>query len=97
MIATSFDPKGDAAQVVTFNWNEGGVMILSAQDKLRVVSSMKEKPYTEIEKFQLLMSYLFELAYDLAIAPDVMCRRVWASIVFDGVGICVEDTSNHEW
>ena len=35
VIATSFDPKGDAAQVVTFNWNEGGVMILSAQDKLR--------------------------------------------------------------
>ena len=35
VIAASFDPKGDAAQVVTFNWNEGGVMILSAQDKLR--------------------------------------------------------------
>ena len=35
VIATSFDPKGDAAQVVTCNWNEGGVMILSAQDKLR--------------------------------------------------------------
>jgi len=71
VIAASFDPKGDAAQVVNCNWKEGGVMILSAQDKLRVVSSMKEKPYTEIEKFQLLMSYLFELAYDLAIAPDV--------------------------
>ena len=71
VIAASFDPKGDAAQVVNCNWKEGGVMILSAQDKLRVVASMKEKPYTEIEKFQLLMSYLFELAYDVAIAPDV--------------------------
>jgi hypothetical protein len=56
VIAPSFDPKEDAAQVVNFNWKEGGVMILSAQDKLRVVASMKEKPYTEIEKFQLLMS-----------------------------------------
>lgn len=95
VIAASFDPKGDSAQVATCNWNEGGVIILSAQDKLRVLSSMKEN--TEIEKFQLLMAYLFELAYDLAIAPDVMCRRVWASIVFDGVGICVEDTPNHQW
>jgi hypothetical protein len=32
---------------------------------------MKEKPYTEIEKFQLLMSNLLEHAYDLAIAPGV--------------------------
>ena len=31
---------------------------------------MKQKPYADIEKFQLLM-YLFELAYDLAIAPGV--------------------------
>ena len=32
---------------------------------------MKQKPYTDIKKFQLLKSYLFELAYDLAIAPGV--------------------------
>eukprot|EP00985_Skeletonema_marinoi_P023355 scaffold15522_cov92-Skeletonema_marinoi.AAC.1 len=71
VIAASYDPKGEAAQVVHLDWKEGGVMILGAQDKRRVVSSMKQKPYTDIEKFQLLMSYLFEVAYDLAIAPSV--------------------------
>ena len=71
VIAINYDPKGDAAQVIHCNWEEGGVMILSSQDKQRVVSSMKQKPYTDIEKFQLLKSYLFELAYDLVIAPGV--------------------------
>ena len=71
VIAVSYDPKGDAAKKVDLNWNSGGVMILNSHDVQRVKSSMSSKPYTDIEKFQLLLSYLFELAYDLAIAPGV--------------------------
>jgi len=35
--AVNYDPKGDAAQGIHCNWEEGGVLILSAQDKQRVV------------------------------------------------------------
>ena len=71
VIAVSYEPKGDAAKKVDLDWKSGGVMILNSDDVQRVKSSMKSKPYTDIEKFQLLLSYLFELAYDLAIAPGV--------------------------
>lgn len=71
LIAVSYDPTGDAAQKIDLDFRGGGVMILSTQDMQRVKSSMSKKPYTDIEKFQLLMSYLFELAYDVAIAPGV--------------------------
>ena len=71
VIAVSYDPKGDAAEKVDLDWKSGGIMILNSDDVQRVKSSMKSKPYTDIEKFQLLLSYLFELAYDLAIAPGV--------------------------
>jgi hypothetical protein len=69
LIAVSYDPKGDAAQKVDRDYRGGGVMILSTQDMQRVKSSMPKQPWTDVEKFQLLMSYLFELAYDVAIAP----------------------------
>jgi hypothetical protein len=63
--------KGDAAQLVHLDWDAGDLMIFTTKEKQRVVSSMPKQPYTDIEKFQLLISYLFELAYDLAIRPDI--------------------------
>ena len=68
-IAAGFDPKGRVAQLVNCSWDEGGVLVLNAQDKQRVSSSMPKRKYTDVEKFQILLSYLFELAYDVAIAP----------------------------
>lgn len=71
VIAAGFDPKGDAAQLVHLDWDAGGLMIFTTKEKQRVLSSMPKQPYTDIEKFQLLISYLFELAYDLAIRPGI--------------------------
>lgn len=46
-------------------------MILTDKEKRRIAGSMPNKPYTDVEKFQLLLSYLFEVAYDVAISPSL--------------------------
>ena len=50
--------------------HEGGVMILSNDDKEKIRSSMKSES-NEIIKFHTFLSYLMEFGYDLGIAPSL--------------------------
>ena len=71
VIAAGFEPKEDAAQIVNLNWDDGGILILNQEEKRQITACIPNKPHTEIEKFQMLMSYLFEVAYDVSIAPSL--------------------------
>lgn len=75
VIAAGFDPSSDLAQSVNRNWNDGGVLILDQDNINHIKSSMKKKNMQDIEKFQAILAYQFELAYDLAISPNFNVSR----------------------
>ena len=60
------------------DYKDGGLLMLSCDDKDRIESSLKsllKKELTKIEKYQEYIAYLFELGYDLAIHPDYNVSR----------------------
>ena len=68
VIAAGFDPTSEIAKSVAHDFKEGGILVLSNDDKVRIKSSMKNKTRTEIEKFQSILAYQFEFGYDIAIS-----------------------------
>ena len=50
MIAAAFDPKSAAAKLVDKDFMDGGILIISANDKRNIKSSTK-KEMTHIRKF----------------------------------------------
>jgi hypothetical protein len=73
LVAAGFDPTTDLAKCMDKDYQDGGLLMLSCDDKGRIESSLKsslKKELTKIEKYQEYIAYLFELGYDLAINPD---------------------------
>ena len=73
LVAAGFDPTTDLAKCMDKDYKDGGLLMLSCDDKGRIESSLKsslKKELTKIEKYQEYIAYLFELGYDLAINPD---------------------------
>ncbi len=69
IIAVGFDPSSKPATQVDNNYDEGGLLIMSKDDERRIKSCLK-KELTVVQKFQEVISYLFELGYDLALSPE---------------------------
>ena len=70
VVASGFDGKSEAAKYVDRDISEGGVLILSEQEKKHGRASMKNLKCSELEKFHHLLSYQMELGYDLSISPE---------------------------
>ena len=68
-IVAGFDPKCELASRIDKSYDEGGIMILSQTHKEKINASMKQTP-NALHKYHTYLSYLFELGYDLAIAPS---------------------------
>ena len=73
LVAAGFDPATDLSNRMDEDYKDGGLLILSCDDKDQIESSLKsslKKELTNIEKYQEYIAYLLELGYDLAIYPD---------------------------
>jgi len=69
IIAVGFDPSSKPATQVDKNYDEGGLLIMSKDDERRIKSCL-QKELAVVQKFQEVISYLFELGYDLALSPE---------------------------
>ena len=56
------------------DWKEGGLLILSDEDKKLIKSSMG-KDLAHIQRFQDTVAYQLEFGYDLAIPPELNVSR----------------------
>ncbi len=59
----------EPAMQVNKNYNEGGLLIMSKDDK-RCIKSCLNKELMAVQKFQEVIAYLFELGYDLALSLE---------------------------
>jgi hypothetical protein len=69
IIGAGFDPVSKPAMQVNKNYNEGGLLIMSKDDKRHIKSCLK-KELAAVQKFQEVIAYLFEFGYDLALSPE---------------------------
>ena len=67
LVAAGFAPTSTAAQTMDKDWKEGGLLILSDEDKEQI--KKKFGRVSELQKFQDICAYQLEYGYDLAIAP----------------------------
>jgi len=75
LIAAAFDHTSDNAMNLEKDWNEGGLLILSEDDKRSIKESMNSSNLTPIQKFHDIVAYQVELGYDLAIEPSLNVSR----------------------
>ncbi len=76
VMAVVLDPAAEPAMHVTKDCNKGELLILSRDDERRIKSALK-KDLTPVQKFQEVITYLFELGYDLALSPENNVSRSW--------------------
>ena len=69
MITAGFNPKSNAAPNLDKDQKEGGLLILTKDDKKFIKGSMDN--LSNLQKFQDICSYRFEFGYDLAICPSL--------------------------
>ena len=74
IIAAGYDPSSDLAQNLHKDWNKGGLLILSEEEKKEIKGSMGKK-LTYMNKFHYIVSYQLEFGYDLAICPGLNVSR----------------------
>ena len=70
LIGAGFNPKSHDAKLVDKDWKEGGLLIMSEDDKKYIKKSM-DKDLASIQKFQDIVAYQFEFGYDLALSPEM--------------------------
>jgi len=70
LVGAGFNPKSDNAKLVDKDWKEGGLLIMSNDDKKHIKKSM-DKDLASIQKFQDIVAYQFEFGYDLALSPEM--------------------------
>ena len=73
VIAAGFDPSSDPAKKLDKDMKEGGLFILSDEDKHNIKASMGEKgkKFTHLQKCHDISAYQLEFGYDLVISPDM--------------------------
>ena len=70
VIAAGFDRSHEVASYLDRDVSEGGLLLLTADDKKNIKSSMSNLKCRDITKFHHILAYQVELGYDLAISPD---------------------------
>jgi hypothetical protein len=68
LVGAGFTPTSDSAKAMDRDWTEGGMLIMSNEDKKKIKTSMGTK-VKELQKFQDICAYQLEFGYDLAIGP----------------------------
>lgn len=68
VIGAGWVPTSDAAKLLDRSWKDGGLMIFNEKESKQVRGSM-EKGVMDMQKFQELCAYQFEMGYDLCISP----------------------------
>ncbi|KAL7552482.1 hypothetical protein ACHAWF_015738 [Thalassiosira exigua] len=74
LIGVGFDPNTESATRVDRDVNSGGFMWLSEEDKSNIEKSLS-KDLASIQKYQDIVAYQMELAYDLALSPEMNVSR----------------------
>ena len=69
VVAAGFDPSGEEAGMLHMNFDNGGILVLSSDEKKLINSSMKNLKCSNQEKFRHMLAYQIELGYDLCLAP----------------------------
>ena len=67
VFAAGFDPNCDIVKSVDKDVKDGGILLLSEYEKARITSCKLDGKMSDIEKFRAILSYQFEIGYDLAI------------------------------
>ena len=70
LVAAGFVPSSTQAQSMNKDWTEGGLLILSDEDKSKIRDAPAYKKLTEMQKFQDICAYQMEFGYDLAISLE---------------------------
>ena len=70
VIVAGFGQNREVASLLDRDVADGGLLLLTANEKKSVQTSMKNLNCTEITKFHHILAYQIELGYDLAISPD---------------------------
>ena len=70
MVAAGFDPDSEAALCMEKDHTQGGLLIMSDDDRNHIESALKTKKLSTLQKCQEYIAYLLELGYDLAICPE---------------------------
>ncbi|KAL7545663.1 hypothetical protein ACHAWF_009011, partial [Thalassiosira exigua] len=70
LVAAGFDRDHEVAHLLDKDVSEGGILLLSKEDKDRVKASMSNLKCNKITKFHHILAYQIELGYDLALSPD---------------------------
>ncbi len=69
VIGAGWDPTSNAAKMLDRSWTNGGILIVNKKETKQIKSSM-EKAVTNMQKFQDMCAYQFELGYNLALSPS---------------------------
>ncbi len=70
LVGAGFNPRREICQKLNLDWKEGGLLILSEEDKKYISKSMS-KELSALQKFQDIVAYQFEFGYDLALSPEL--------------------------
>ena len=71
-VALAFDPQNEAVKttmVENYNSGQGGLFLFSDNEIKKMNNTKKKSRHTIVEKKIDMISYLFELGYDLCLSP----------------------------
>ena len=70
LVGAGFNPRREICQKLNLDWKEGGLLILSEEDKKYISKSMG-KELSALQKFQDIVSYQFEFGYNMGLFPEL--------------------------
>ena len=70
VVAAGFDATSEHVKYIDKDYKDGGVLILSKNEKRNIKAGMKNLNCTDNVKFRHMLAYQMEFGYDLSISPD---------------------------
>ena len=70
VVAAGFDATSEHIKYIDKDYKDGGVLILSKNEKRNIKAGMKNLNCTDNVKFRHMLAYQMEFGYDLSISPD---------------------------
>jgi len=70
VVAAGFDATSEHIKYIDKDYKDGGVLILSKNEKRNIKTGMKNLNCTDNVKFRHMLAYQMEFGYDLSISPD---------------------------
>ncbi len=85
VVAVGFDPSILEFDKLEIDLNDGGIMLLTKDEKNKIKSSCKNLAREEKDQYLSLLAYQFEFGYELALNPSVNVSRSLGVESFLGV------------